>query len=427
MGSKHEVVAILRVELRLGAQLRTTRGGILTAMTSPASESESSPGSPADLLSVVLEGGSWPAVLTELAAAIHAPVRYVTVHGTPMTDGVLARRPADAPVGAVTDPDGPGLPETAVERAFATGEPTPATSPDGLSFTVHAVRAGGRRVGALGVGAAVTLPHSSVDSAVLALGVDALRRDAQADALAETASRLVDEIRYGSLRPDSELVDAGHRFGIDLGAPHAAAVFEYRGANVRAWNSAVQWLETPVRRDDVLAFTVLPTDPPIAANLHRIRSRLESITGTGAVFAASGPTVDTVAQTARSFREAAVVLALLRARGGRELPFEAVGPASLMLAVDAERLHEYVTLHLGSVLDRPDLLETLAAWFATNGSRQGVAERLSIHRNSVGYRIGRLRELMGHDFTDPTVRAAIAAALDAREVLAARGDPASPR
>ncbi len=48
-----------------------------------------------------------------------------------------------------------------------------------------------------------------------------------------------------------------------------------------------------------------------------------------------------------------------------------------------------------------------------------MAARLDIHRNSVGYRMTRIRELLGADPADQKTARGLQAALDAREVLAA--------
>src|SRR5690606_613075 len=108
------------------------------------------------------------------------------------------------------------------------------------------------------------------------------------------------------------------------------------------------------------------------------------------VLAASGSVVDDIHDTARSFFEAEATLAVLRRRSGqRELRFSALGVVGLLLSVPAERLRAFVEQQLGPILNREDLLDTLTAWFDTSGSRAAVAHRLDIHRNSVGYRMGK--------------------------------------
>jgi DNA-binding PucR family transcriptional regulator len=45
---------------------------------------------------------------------------------------------------------------------------------------------------------------------------------------------------------------------------------------------------------------------------------------------------------------------------------------------------------------------------------------LHIHRNSVGYRIGRIRDLLGADPFDPWTALQLRAALEARDILGVR-------
>lgn len=64
------------------------------------------------------------------------------------------------------------------------------------------------------------------------------------------------------------------------------------------------------------------------------------------------------------------------------------------------------------------LLATLDAFFASNGNLAEAARRLDLHRNSLIYRLGRIRALLGHDLEDPEARLALQLALKARRVLA---------
>ncbi|OPC78390.1 hypothetical protein B4N89_40250 [Embleya scabrispora] len=158
----------------------------------------------------------------------------------------------------------------------------------------------------------------------------------------------------------------------------------------------------------------------VEREISRIRIRLQGMVGDVPVPAAAGPTVSDPRGTARSFRVAETVLGLLRRRPGEVQPmFSRLGPAQLLFGVPSARLQAFVDQHLGPIQEREGWVATLSAWPATNGSRAAVAELLHLHRNSVGYRIGRIRELIGADPLDPEVTLRLQAALTARELLLA--------
>jgi DNA-binding PucR family transcriptional regulator len=174
----------------------------------------------------------------------------------------------------------------------------------------------------------------------------------------------------------------------------------------------------PVRRDDNVGWTVLIGD--VSHELTRIRTRLEGMVGDGPVLGATGPVVTGVKETARSFQEAETVLALLRQMPGRvEITHASLGLTGLLLAVGPERLQAFVDQHLGPILERPDLLDTLEAWLRCQGSRSAVADALNLHRNSVGYRMSRIRDRLGVDPLDAEAALRLQSALVARTVLLA--------
>ncbi|MGI5217807.1 PucR family transcriptional regulator [Nocardia sp. CA-290969] len=77
---------------------------------------------------------------------------------------------------------------------------------------------------------------------------------------------------------------------------------------------------------------------------------------------------------------------------------------------------------LGPVLDLPeperdDLIAALAAWYRCGGSAAAVAESMHCHRNTVRYRLRKIRDLTGRDTTDPRQSAELYLALEALTLL----------
>jgi len=56
---------------------------------------------------------------------------------------------------------------------------------------------------------------------------------------------------------------------------------------------------------------------------------------------------------------------------------------------------------------RSDLVTTLRAYFAAGGNASEAADRMFLHRNSMLYRLERVRKLTGLDLKDPGVALAL--------------------
>ncbi|GCD96566.1 PucR family transcriptional regulator [Embleya hyalina] len=354
---------------------------------------------------LALSGDGWLAILRALARRTGRTARLVGVHG-----GVLA----------ATDDGTESMTPVAVAHVFVEDRVVEVTCDEGWRASALPVRVAQRRVGLLLLGE----PDGAADdepllrAAVTAVAIEAIRRDAVATATAETAGRLIDELRYGALRNLGDVTRTAARFGLHLDRPHSAVVFAYSGPNQRTWTTALSWLEMPVRQEGELGLAVLSGN--VEREISRIRIRLQGMVGDVPVLAAAGPTVSDPRGTARSFHDAETVLGLLRRRPGEvQLMFSSLGLAQLLFGVPPARLQAFVDQHLGPILEREEWVATLSAWLATNGSRAAVAELLHLHRNSVGYRIGQIRELLGANPLDPEVTLQLQAALTARELLLA--------
>ncbi|MFI9639240.1 PucR family transcriptional regulator [Micromonospora sp. NPDC051925] len=381
------------------------------------------------LAELAFGGAGWPELLAAVAERTGAACRLVAETGELLaaSDGTGGRRHDAAP-----DEVRRAL---AACRAGGAGPPGAAPAPvrcaDGWTGRAVAVGAGPRRLGALLLAEPVSAGQVELAvAATTALLIEAVRHESPPPAVRDAAT-VLRALRDGlgdpaEVAPDAvpqagevDLLRAGAAHGWRLDQPHAVAGIAYTGAQHRRWVSALSWLDRPVLAEGRLAWTLLHGD--VEREVTRLRVRLDQIVGVGQVRVVAGPLVSGPARTAASFRDADRLLRLLLQTSDerRELPFGQAGLAQVLLAVPDERLRWFVQRHLGPIVHRDDLLRTLDCWLATGGSRQAVSERLHLHRNSVGYRVGLIKRLLGVDPLDPQTVAVLRTALAARELLAA--------
>ena len=138
-----------------------------------------------------------------------------------------------------------------------------------------------------------------------------------------------------------------------------------------------------------------------------------------------GNLANSVGELARSHLEARQALRLTRRAGGRArvASYRSLGAFRLLLEVQSpDALRRFVQELLGPLLqyaqsrDTP-LLETLEALSAARWVRRAAARQLSIHINSMSYRVERIETLTGLSLDDPETRVAISIALRARAML----------
>jgi purine catabolism regulator len=97
----------------------------------------------------------------------------------------------------------------------------------------------------------------------------------------------------------------------------------------------------------------------------------------------------------------------------------------LFLLESSPELSSFCQEILGTLIEydraqRTDLIETLSAYFAHKGNLSATAEALFVHRNTLLYRMERIREISGLDLDDPETRLGIQLALRAHRLLTAR-------
>ncbi|MFD3838606.1 PucR family transcriptional regulator [Streptomyces sp. NPDC058642] len=391
-------------------------GTIAGARSGPARDGWGRDAEPAglerELTEAVLAGAARSDVLRALSRATGRQVRLLSAEGAPL---------------ATTD-GGAGVSATVADSVLAGAAGPVVDTLDGLRATALPVRAGATVGGVLlTVGPGDPRMQALAGAAVTALLIDALRGgDGSAEVSPHhTPADVVAALRSGTVSPSVWAAAAG--LGIDLQRPPAGAVLHYSGSRLRAWSTALAWLEQPVQQEARTAWTVVPGE----AELARLQSRLRLMTGDESagdhVAAASGSLPDSPIGLARSFTEAERLLGLARSRHAPLLTFGGCGVVQVLLPLPRAELEAFAEAHLGPIRQRPELMVTLRAWLAERGSRQSVSEQLHLHRNSVGYRVRQIKTLLGTDPLLPAASAQLHLALAALDLLSAddqrlRGD-----
>jgi carbohydrate diacid regulator len=100
---------------------------------------------------------------------------------------------------------------------------------------------------------------------------------------------------------------------------------------------------------------------------------------------------------ADSYREADQALAIgRRVRGVNQVySLDDLGVAAFVGEIDSGTKQDLARYRIGPLAEEPELIETLQAFFAANGSPGETAARLLIHRNTLTYRLQKVRTLTG--------------------------------
>ncbi|BBZ47256.1 PucR family transcriptional regulator [Mycobacterium parmense] len=231
--------------------------------------------------------------------------------------------------------------------------------------------------------------------------------------LAETELRLrrdlVEDLLAGTDNESACL--RAEALGHDLLVPHTVTVLHWqRGVSgdaiataARRWATNARMHSLAVRRPTM---TVLLTDGvPEPSSLYRaIAVDVSCESGSIGI----GSAAATPSELPRSFAEAQRALQVQKESmspyGGRR--FEDLGLYRILdRAGDRPEVHDFVMEWLGPLLsyDRKknaDLVMTLAQYLDCGGNYDAAAESLTIHRSTLRYRLGRIRDISGRDLQD---------------------------
>lgn len=225
---------------------------------------------------------------------------------------------------------------------------------------------------------------------------------------------LVEEQAAGA---DLDLGAAAHDAGWKL--PASVAVLACECPDVSRLSTLIGGAAIGAQLDEIACVLVPGAG---ARRTQEVAAAVERIGGQDGMLAALGPTT-AINEAQISFARARAALALRRAG---ILPEEVLTIASehlltLMLHRDPSLTAEMAARSLAPLAAlapraRERLEQTLLVWLRHRGSVPVAAAELHVHRQTVRYRLGRLRELLGDALEDPDRRLELELALRSRGV-----------
>ncbi|MCG7346465.1 helix-turn-helix domain-containing protein [Sporosarcina sp. ACRSL] len=148
-------------------------------------------------------------------------------------------------------------------------------------------------------------------------------------------------------------------------------------------------------------FTVLVLAPKLSKAISSALKQLAKEYATAELVIGIGRNVH-VQQVSDSYREANDALQL--AKKSRErlmIRYEELGFERLWHSIDDDTLQQYVIDHLGPILHGdPVDFETLQTYIELNGRHKETAQQLSIHQNTLTYRLKKIEDALSVDLRD---------------------------
>lgn len=136
-----------------------------------------------------------------------------------------------------------------------------------------------------------------------------------------------------------------------------------------------------------------------------------------------GPVVTTLGCLPRTYEHAMGTLELARRKQEKLLDYEEMGAYKIIMDVqDRKMLGRFCNDLLGAVMEQDskkqtDYMEVLREYIETGGSVQEMAERHFCHRNTITYKIQRIKALLNVDLDDMTKRMEILLAFQILDCL----------
>ena len=282
----------------------------------------------------------------------------------------------------------------------------------------------------------------AIEQSATACALEMAKAKAVSEAEKRVRGSFVDAMLSGSLA-SLEAERWAKRNKYDPAGQHAAIVVawarkehpSYRRLETLVHGLAGSWRNNVLvqaRENEVVLFCRLEakqgieTARHIAENIHR-QARLEFPNDPLAI--GIGHPIGTLSGLRDSYRQARQAMTMARRFAeSNPLYFGELNVYRLLFQLEhSPELASFCQETLGALVEydrtqHTNLVETLAAYFAHNGNLSATAEALFVHRNTLLYRMERIREISGLDLDNPETRLSIQLALRAHRLLSTPDD-----
>lgn len=364
---------------------------------------------------------------TEMASGVHEELTTAVMSGATVVDLIgtvahhLRRRVWALDGDARPLESGEGLPRRrtlldAAGRSRATGYAEPIEE-NGRRWLVIAIPGADRASGAIVAEAdddADDVARRTLERAAHVAALVSFKRDAVQAIRAERDARwLLDVIGHGS--SDAELP-----LGMRDGVLTACAVLDIRGGESIAAAAAAAHVVAErgivALQDHHLLIAWTTTDA--LAETERVRAAMAERLDVPQLPAVVRTGVTSLSAVGAAVQRAISDLTLLSPLGidGVTVSSDALVPYHALASADPGAAVRFVAEILGPVLEWDErrgtvLFDTAASYFEVGQSRQRVAERMRVHKNTVQQRLLRIQDLVTGDWQDPEYRFRLEAAV----------------
>ncbi len=354
------------------------------------------------------------AAAAEGVEAIARAVHELTALPVAIEDGygnLLAWSGPDQPLPKI----GPRIREHTMRRSLAAGRPTrwgpwllivakpPANLIGVIALLDPRALAGEQEQVALEHGATV-------------LAIELVRLASVAETEIRLRRNLVDQLLTGT--DDPTVLTRALALGYDLDRAHRVVVVEPADGDLdlETLFDAVQRAARDAELGTLVSLhgrcvVVISEADPSARQRNAFRATLDHRIHGARFRVGVGSPCERPAELPRSFHEAELALKLGRAAGARDVVmYDELGVYRMFAELDDEQAVERFARHwLGALVDydrkrRSELVLTLSAYLECGGGYDATAAELAMHRSTLKYRLQRIREISGHDLSDPDTR-----------------------